>query len=413
MADLDRDLSNRLGRLAQAVPVSAGRLDPVHRSAVAARQRVRMAWVTPLAVLVIGALVVGLAKFGSSGPGASAAPGGFVATDARGPFSLTIRSVKTVYRPDEPIDVDAVLAFAGPSASVTITHGLGVHGGPLGFGVTEPVSVPGVGWLQLGSVYEEACTSSRLERDAPLEASYAKGGSPLQEAPNGPTLDALQAFMSDPVLHLPAGTWHVYAVAEFTTAGCGASGSDRYQLRADITIVVADDPAATPGPPQPTPFLDNPVYGGDDIGNMTLQLKSQHATYTAGSPVELDTYYWFAEGPALAKQPFVQDVAISIVQDDPNAAVIRSVEPAPGCATTTVTPNAERHVPLVDRDVVLIKAASWPASSADALKRGILVLPVGHWRITAVVSASFEPCENPETTWQVHASVEIDVKPSQ
>ena len=62
VADLDRELANRLGRLADAVPLSSAHLDPVHRGAVVARRGVRMAWFTPIAA---GLVVIALA-FGSN-----------------------------------------------------------------------------------------------------------------------------------------------------------------------------------------------------------------------------------------------------------------------------------------------------------------------------------------------------------
>ena len=411
MADLDTELSNRLSRLSAAVPVSATHLDPVHRTAVQARQRVRMAWVTPLAVIVAVGLILGLTKLGSSGPRASATARTVLATDSRGAFSLTIRSAKAVYRPDEPIDVEASLAFAGPALSVTISHALGANDGPLGFGVVEPVDVSGVGWIQLGGGYRLACVSSRLQQVAPISAPYSKGGGPLLEGPDGPTIEQLQAYMSDRVLRLPGGTWHVYAVADFTTGGCGASGPDRYQLRAEITVVVADDPNATPGAPQTTPFLNQPVYGGDDIGDFTMQLMSGRSFYAAGAPIDIAAWYTFGSGVgnSVTVSHFAPEVEFSISQVTENAQVVRSTSIDSACQEVVLTDGQERHVALTDNAVLTISAADWPSSTANALKDGLLMLPVGRWRITAVVATTLAACGAQGESRQLHTSIEFDV----
>lgn len=413
MADLERDLKSRLSRLADAVPVGRGHLDPVHRTAVAARHDVRLAWLTPLVVLVVGGLLVGLTKLGQPAPGASAVAGPIEATDTKGAFSLTITSAKAVYRPDEPIDVAASLTFAGPDLLVRITHGLGVNGGPLGFGVVEPVDVPGVGLIQLGGGYRLACTTSTLPQDAPIGAPYSKGGSPLLDPPDGPTFEQLQAYMSDRVLRLPAGTWHVYAIAEFATGNCapGMAGSERYSLRSEIVVVVADDPSATPGPPQPTSVLNKPVYGGDDIGDFTLQLKAGHSTYIAGQPIDVSAWYTYGSGinNTITVNHFTPEMAYSISQVADDATVVREILYDSACQELTLADGVERHVPLIDSNVTTIRAVSWPPSTVDALKEGTLQLPVGRWRITAVVQTSIGPCGAPREPRQLHASIEIDV----
>lgn len=411
MTDLDTDLSNRLSRLAAAVPTVRGQLDPVHRSAVTVRQSVRLAWITPLVVIVVA--IVGVSALNGPvsqpTPGATPSPGPSatsaaaerqppVAVDRDGDFELILRAGKPLYAPNEPIDVSASLTYRGTPGSVEISTD---SGGPIMFGIRERV----YGEIRLGGLSLLTCKRSTLTRDEPVVAPFKKSGSFDGEHPQA---DQFRAFFEDPQLRLPEGTWHLYAVSGGPCLGT----EPQFQLNTEIEIVVDDDPTATPGHPSATDWADKPVYGGDDIGNMVFQVKSQHPTYEAGSPVQLDTYYWFSEGPSLAEQPFVQEVAFSIVQVDPAAVEIRSIEPDPGCAKTRLTPGEERHVALDDGNVVLIKASSWPASSADALKRGVLDLPIGRWRITAVVTAHFGPCGAPDETWQVHASVEVDVVPS-
>jgi hypothetical protein len=392
MTDLDVELSNRLARLADAVPVAAAHLDSVHRTAVQARQRVRMAWVTPAIALVTAAIVVGL--FGV-GPSARA---GATSTVRDGDFQLTLRSAKARYTTAEPIDVVGELTYTGASASVVISAD---DAGPVLLSVREPV----FGAIQLGGVSQLMCARSTLTRNTPVVVPFKKAGGFDGEHPQA---SQFQAYFEDPVFRLPAGTWHIVATAQSPCLGSEAS----FKLETEIAIVVSDDPNATLGLPAPTPWADKPVYGGDDIGNMDLQVESVHPTYKAGSPIDLDTWYSFAEGPPLATTPFIQEVAFSIVENDPVAAVVRTLAPDTGCGTTTVSPLEERHVRLDDTSVVLIKASDWPDESEAALKRGVLALPVGHWRITAVVRAKFGPCASPTETWEVHASVEFDVIPS-
>jgi hypothetical protein len=394
MADLDTELLNRLSRLAGAVPVSTTHLDPVHRTAVQVRHRIHMAWLTPAVALVIGAIVLGVFRVGPASQGS-----GVSSTVRNGDFELTLRSAKARYTTDEPIDVVGDLTYTGSAASVVISAD---SEGPVMFSVREPV----FGGIQLGGPSDLMCGRSTLTRNTPLVVPFKKSGAFDGEHPQA---SQFLAYFADPVFRLPAGTWHIDASVESPCLG----SEPAFKLQASIAVVVSDDPNATPGLPGSTPWADKPVYGGDDIGNMTLQVKSEHASYVVGSPVQLDVYYAFDEGPELATQPFVQEVAISLVQDDPNATVIRSSEADPGCTTRTITPVEQNHIPLADRNVVLIKAASWPATSANALARGVLDLPAGHWRFTAVVSALFGPCGKPETMWQVHASVEFDVVPPQ
>jgi len=71
-------------------------------------------------------------------------------------------------------------------------------------------------------------------------------------------LDA-EAFVREPQLMLPPGTWHAYVVAEFALGDCGSS---TINMRTELPIEVLDGPPwsedapATPRP-SPTPVPDN------------------------------------------------------------------------------------------------------------------------------------------------------------
>jgi hypothetical protein len=500
MTDLDQDLAKRLGRLAEAVPLSVGRLDPVHRTAVQSRQRVRMAWLTPVAFLAaIGLLLVAgqvsweigvpgptdgpialltaespsqicpLARGGGvlsrdqvSGLGVKDSTGahhsvrwpfGYTAriTDGRaellagetvvaregqrvtfggaghgdaffacgdvhldlesgppepvrsaqrqGDLQLTLEASRSHYIANQPIDVFATLAYDGPQASVTFGHD---DTGPIGFAIREKV----YGAIRVTPVSELMCARTTLARGQPLVSDFRKSASFSGDDPNAA---AYEAWFHDPVFRLPAGTWHLVARAKGEPA-CGVEDAPSFDLQAEITIVVDPDPDA---PPDPTavPSALLPVFGGDDIGTMTLQVKAAHATYELNSPVDIDTWYAFADGPPEAAALFDQEVAFSIVQLDPAATVVRDRGPDPDCSAMTLRPNEERHVAIDDKDVVHIEAVDWPWWSPNALERGVLDLPVGRWRITADVRAKFGPCGSPSETWQTRASVVVEVIP--
>jgi hypothetical protein len=219
--------------------------------------------------------------------------------------------------------------------------------------------------------------------------------------------------MSDRVLRLPSGTWHIFAIAEFATGDCapGLAASERYSLRAEIVVVVADDPAATPGPPEPTRFLNQPVYGGDDIGDFTMQLKAGHSTYVAGEPIDVSAWYTFGSGmgDSIMVSHFAPEMAFSISEVSGDAEVLRSLVYDADCQEVTLTDGVERYVPLIDDHVLTIKAAAWPPSTADALREGILRLPVGRWAITVVVETSLGPCGTQGEGRRLQASIEVEV----
>ncbi|HJP88645.1 MAG TPA: hypothetical protein VJ850_06400 [Candidatus Limnocylindrales bacterium] len=402
MTDLDLDLARRLERLSAAVPVRAGQLDPVHAGAVAARHQIRMRWLTPLVALVIVLLALALLG-GGKGPrpsdDASGDPNGPPVGVARdGDFALTLRAEKRNYAPDEPINVVGSLTYFGPKGQVEIDTD---STGPIQYGIRERV----YGAIDAGQLSLLMCDRTTLQRNTPFVEAFKKGGGFDGDNPDA---EKLKAWLTDKELRLPAGTWHLYAMAQAPCMG----GDIAFSLRTEIEIVVSDDPHATPGVPVATDWQDKPVYGGDDIGNMTFQVVSRHPTYVEGTPIDLDAYYSFGEGNPDALRPFVQQVEYRITQSDPNAKDVVAAGLPLDCNTTTLRPMEERHVGLRARDVALITATDWPDSAQQALERGQLLLPPGHWRITVTVRARFGPCDAPTDTWEVHASVEIDVLPA-
>ncbi len=401
MTDLDLDLARRLERLSAAVPVRAGQLDPVHAGAVAARRQIRMRWLTPLV-----ALLVALVAFAVMGGGNDPRPSSDASIDPNGPpvgiardgdFALTLRADKRNYAPNERINVVGTLTYFGPQDHVEIRTD---DSGPIMFGIQEPV----YGGIEVGTGSRLMCKPTTLARTVPYVEPFKKGGSFDGENPDAAKFEA---FFKDKDLRLPEGTWHLYAVTRPPCLG----GDVRFELRTEIEIVVADDLGATPGVPVATPWQDKPVYGGDDIGYMGFQVKSLHPRYEEGAPIDLDTWFWFNDGPELAREPFVQQVEYRLSESAPDAKNVRSVETPLDCTTTTLRPLEERHLVPDPKNVFEVVAKTWPDRSAAALEHGKLLLPPGHWRITVTVRALFGSCEAPTDTWEVHASVEVDVLP--
>jgi hypothetical protein len=254
---LDRDLAERLERLAAAVPVRPGQVDRVHASAVSARRQLRLRWMTPLVVLVVLALLGGVLGVG---PFTSLLNGPISATTKVGDFELTIRSAKATYRNREPVVLTATLTYRGPKPSVHISHAKS----PMTFGIVEPVR-----GLLLNGIWLMSCGGSELVRGVGLEKPFVKAfGSPVPIP-----LDA-EAFAREPKLMLPPGTWHPYVIAEFALGGCG---SPKISMRTEIAIDVLDGPAwsdgVAPTPrPSPTPIPDDVAIHVVNLDPMAVEV---------------------------------------------------------------------------------------------------------------------------------------------
>jgi len=317
------------------------------------------------------------------------------ATARDGDFELTLRSDKTHYAPNVPIDVSATLTYHGGSQTVEITHD---SGGPILFGIREKV----FGAIQVGGISRLVCGSTTMSRDDPIVKRFRKSGSFSNEHPDA---DMHQAWIADPELRLPEGTWHLYAASSGPCLG----GGPTYNLMAEIEIVVDDDPAATPGHPTPTEWADKPVYGGADIGWVVLQLKSTHARYEAGEPVELEASYWFADGKPLVASHFYPEVALSIEQLDAIDPQTRTIIYDSDCVDLGMVEGAERLLVLGPGNVTSMSADLLPPDFEDLFVDGTLRLPVGRWRISASVEGTFAACGERGDPYALATAVEIEV----
>jgi hypothetical protein len=200
----------------------------------------------------------------------------------QGAFELTTRSEHGQYAPQEAIGVTATLTYKGPEETIDISHDGGTWGGaPISFGVEEPVS----GNLKLAPISDLMCAGSTLKRGSPFEVPFAKAGS-FSDA--GPMQSTYEAYFKDPVLRLPAGTWHVYALADL---GLGHGCVDHsIKLTATITIVIPDAAGGIPTHPRitsPPGPIDLPVGDDTQDGAIQLTLTSPHGRYKAGDPIDV------------------------------------------------------------------------------------------------------------------------------
>src|SRR4051812_28295330 len=171
---------------------------------------------------LIPRLVRGVAIVAAVGALAFAAQAlrGTSARTVDGAFTLELASPRRTYLAGEAITgIAATLTYRGPAAT-RIGH---AHGSPIGFGIVEPVN-----GTTLAPVWRLSCEVSTIDPAMGLTRDFGKSGASLTNDP------AFAAFMEDPVLRLPAGTWHTYAEAIFGEGSC----ANPHDLRAEITLDV-------------------------------------------------------------------------------------------------------------------------------------------------------------------------------
>ena len=149
-----------------------------------------------------------------------------ISKDVDGDFEFVLTSDKTVYRPGEPIRIEAALTYRGSDASIPIeTDSL-----LIGFHLHEKV----FGKIDLGPLSLLMCSTTILARDTPLIVAFPKVG-----GYHAGSLTASElAWLNDPVLTLPVGTWHFSAG---TASPCWTPMSTKFSVGAEVTIVVRDE----------------------------------------------------------------------------------------------------------------------------------------------------------------------------
>jgi hypothetical protein len=180
-----------------------------------------------LVVTALAALLV------ASGCGTSPSPSGSAAgpiggRTVDGLFVLELVVGKAVYAAGEPIEAAATLRYGGPEGAI---EAYGSGGGLIGFGV-EHLD----GQLGMGPGFEADCATHQL-RPSVTERFSKSGGF----SPDDPHADWIRAYFADPLLRLPAGSWRVFAVADFMATpgqpGLGCSG-EQHSLTVDVRIEV-------------------------------------------------------------------------------------------------------------------------------------------------------------------------------
>jgi hypothetical protein len=151
-------------------------------------------------------------------------------------FRLTIRADRTTYSPDEPISVTTTLTHVGTEPLTVASSGGGVV-----YFTVEQLDGP----IDAGGVRHGDCRYSEFGpgevRDVPFAKTIAfEAGDPLAAF--------WLAWVDDPVLRLPAGTYRISATVDYGVGRCGGTRT----LTAAVDIEVTDALASPDPSPEPS-----------------------------------------------------------------------------------------------------------------------------------------------------------------
>jgi hypothetical protein len=148
----------------------------------------------------------------------------------QGIFTFGLSASRTHYDQGEPIDVDAFLVWRGTDLGnvIEVSGPFGDDTGDLiGFGF-EQID----GDLAVSPTWRTSCNSYQLLANEPVSKPYSKSGAVADDTNSGFWHD----YFSDPNLTLPAGTYRIFAAANFQLDG--ACISSQVRLSASIVIEV-------------------------------------------------------------------------------------------------------------------------------------------------------------------------------
>jgi hypothetical protein len=146
------------------------------------------------------------------------------ASDTSGPYELTFAFPRSFWTEADSITGEATLALVdGPGWRVW-----GSGSGVLGFAFAQVG-----GTHTMASSWTLDCATHDLAADRPLTSPITKG---VGVADNMVDASFYRAFNSDPLLHLPAGTWDITAIADFYD-GIGCAGT-HHEMSATVRIDV-------------------------------------------------------------------------------------------------------------------------------------------------------------------------------
>lgn len=141
-----------------------------------------------------------------------------------GAFRLTIHAAGATNKASEALDVLATLTYIGSAPTMTV---VGSGDGLVGFSLRQLD-----GRLKMGWSHSDDCQTYQMETGQAVPMPYVKSAALAGEDPD----EAFwRAWIADPVLHLPAGTWQIDAVLDSTLSVCGG---ERHQLTASVVVVV-------------------------------------------------------------------------------------------------------------------------------------------------------------------------------
>lgn len=174
-------------------------------------------------------LVALLLVLAACGPSPTALPSGqaeaVIAFEEQGLFRLELELPKATYAAREPIEGIARLRFAGPGVVEVAGSGSGL----IGFTLFDVERNRGLGYSMTGD-----CASYDLDAAKPHTVALVKSGAFER---NNPEHAWIEAFLSDPVYRLPAGTYDIGADASFLGSGCEQPTTE---LSASVRITVTD-----------------------------------------------------------------------------------------------------------------------------------------------------------------------------
>jgi hypothetical protein len=158
-------------------------------------------------------------------PSAQGAAEPVIAIDEQGLFRLELELPKATYAAGEPIEGVARLWFAGPGVIEVAGSGSGL----IGFTLLDVDRNRGLGFAMTGD-----CVAYSLDAANPYTAGLIKSGAFDSQTPEHAWIEA---FLSDPVYRLPAGTYEIGASASFLGKGCELPTTE---LSAAVRITVTD-----------------------------------------------------------------------------------------------------------------------------------------------------------------------------
>lgn len=194
------------------------------------------------AVTVVAVL---LAVFVAGG-GRPGAPGPVSDTASKDGFVLELTVTQSSYAPNAPIDAHATLTYTG-SQPISRVWG----GGTLV--LFSLVDVDGT--RDVPGAMNLPCIPYPITPGKPQTFPFTKSGG---YSPSDPNAEFIQAYLNDPQLRLPSGTWELEAHASFNTGDtCSA---DPISLSATVRITVGATSAASlqaemTASPAPSPTL--------------------------------------------------------------------------------------------------------------------------------------------------------------